>query len=315
MRFRDNDCRNTCLNKIILHGFSIFILTLLFYPYSLFGQDSSVVEYKSLGIRFSIPQNWEGKETKGMYLLTSENNEGIVMLRTFPLADIQSLKTQFSEGLEVESGFFLAPTEPIQTVNNHRLQGKFSGLINFTPVVAYLVLLKGEQQQTVLIISANDKEKYTFEQESIAMEIAEGFEFYKPVMPSLSDEYTGLLSDTWLIYTSSAGSHGFDSENQLNENNYGYREKTTILLCRQGFFSYNNFTSGNGSVAVASGNNTFTGQWNIVKDVDNHTVLRLLFDDGDRLDFEIDYLEGQIYLNEDQYIRSPLTIIEKEDCN
>jgi hypothetical protein len=307
MQFPEYNCRNNFLNKIMLCGF--ILSTMLIYPRLLPGQDSNVVEYKSMGMRFTIPQNWEGKESKGMYLLNSKNNEGIVMIRSFPFADINTLKAQFSEGLEVENGFFLAPTEPIVTVGNRRFQGKFSGLINFTPVVAYLAVLKGEQQQTVLIVSANDKEKYTIEQESIAKEIAGSFEFYSPVMPSLVDEYMDLLVDTRLIYTSLS-----EDDKSVDNKSFGYREKTTIMLCRTGSFVYNNFTSGNESTAVASGNNTLTGQWNIIKDVDNYTILRLNFNDGDRLDFNIEYLEGQIYLNEDKYIRLPLTIIEKEEC-
>jgi hypothetical protein len=288
---------------------------MLLYPEISFGQDSNIVTYKSLGFRFTIPQNWEGKETKGMYLLTSENNEGVVIISSFPFDDINKVRAQFAEGLEIKRGFYLAPAAPIETINNHRIQGKFSGLIDYNPIISYLVLLKGEQQQTVLIVSANEKEKYTKEQEAIAKEIANGFEFFSPEMPSLIDEYQDFLADTRLIYTSDSESNGLESDDPFDNPGFGYREKTTINLCRHGLFSYNNFVSGNGSAAFAAGNNTLTGEWNIIKDSDNNAVLQLQFDDGDTIDYQIEYLEGQVYLNEDQFIRSPLTMIEKEQCN
>jgi len=290
-------------------------LILLLCSGSYFGQDSNIVTYKSLGIRFTIPQNWEGKETKGMYLLTSENNEGVVIISSFPFDDISKVKAQFAEGLEIKRGFYLAPSEPIEMIGNYRIQGKFSGLIDYNPIIAYLVLLKGKQQQTVLIVSANEKEKYTKEQEAIAKEIAEGFEFFSPKMPSLVDEYHDLLGDTRLIYTLVSESSGLEPADPFDNNSFGYREKTTIGLCRQGFFTYNNFVAGNGSAAFSAGHNTLTGVWSIVKDSENKAVLRLQFDDGDTIDYHIEYLEGQIYLNEDQFIRSPLTMIEKEQCN
>jgi len=274
-------------------------------------QENNWVTYKSLGFRFSVPQNWEGKEIEGMYLLTNNEDNGFVMISTWPFTDMDKAKAQLANGIKKETSFFLAPAEPIETIDTNRLQGKFSGLINYSPVIAYLVLLRGKQQQTVLIVSAIDKKNYSEKQLLVAKEVAESFEFFNPQMPSISDELKDLLNDTKLIYTTGSPDSGIDQDESFDNNSYfGYREKTTINLCRKGLFTYLSFKTGNGSAAFAAGNKTLSGKWQVIKNNKGYAVLQLQFEDGDFLEFDIEYLEGKVYLDGYKYLRTPLSTNE-----
>jgi len=305
MRYLANDSILKKQVKYIRYGYVTLFLVMLFFPFVANAQEGNRVEYKTLGFRFTVPPFWDQKETEGLYLLTNQNERGFVMISSWRYADIDVLKAQFEDGVKKENGFFLAPAEAIELINTKRLQGKFSGLINYSPVIAYLVLIQGEQQQTVIIVSAIAKEKYSEKQKITAIEIAESFMFFNPVMPSLIDEYIDLLTNTRLIFTSGSSETDFDKDEFFDNNNsFGYQEKTIIDLCEQGFFTYSSFKAGNGSAAFAAGNKPLNGQWQIVKNKKGIAVLRLGFDDGDTIEYDIEYLEGKVYLNGDQYIRS-----------
>ena len=175
----------------------IFLFT---FPLLTYSQEKKVITYEELGFQFSIPLEWEGEETEATYLITSQTVQGFIMISTVPNTDINVLKQQLNGGINKDKGFFLAPSDQIETINEDRLQGIFSGLINFSPVITYMVVLKGEQQQMVMILSADSKENYSIKTELMALEIAESFRFFKPQMPSMVDEYTSLLNDSKLTY-------------------------------------------------------------------------------------------------------------------
>lgn len=305
MLFQDNNALFIIRGKIPDRSFYIlFIVWLLYLPFAS-AQDTNIVAFKSLGISFIIPPNWEGKESKGVYSLTSESNDGFVLISPWPFAEINTLKTQFEEGIKKESGFFLAPAEQMEIIGSNRLQGKFSGLIEFSPVVAYLVILQGEHQQTMLIISAIAKEKYAETQEAIAKKIAASFEFFKPIMPSLIDEYKDLLTDTKLTYVPESSQLDFDSETTVNNNvSSSYRSKITIDLCGQGYFNVYNFLPGSGSSAFSSNTNLKAGQWKIVKSKKGTVLLQLHFNDGEIEAYKLEVLAGEIYLDGDHFIRT-----------
>ena len=282
----------------------LFIFPLLTYP-----QEKKVIAYKELGFQFSIPFEWEGKETDAAYLITSQIEQGFITISTIPKTDILELKQQLNGGINKEKGFFLAPSDQIEIINDDRLQGIFSGLINFSPVIAYIVVLKGEQQQMVMILSANSKENYSIKSELMAIEIAKSFKFFKPQMPSMIDEYKSLLNDSKLTYIESEEKPG-------PEGRTGYRAKTTIDLCSQGYFNFYNFRSDGIASAFSADNNKEAGQWVIVKNNEGIIVLELRYYDGEINEYYFEYLDGKIYLDGDHYIRTTYDDIKyKPDCN
>ena len=274
-----------------------------------YSQEKKVITYEELGFQFSIPLEWEGEETEASYLITSQTVQGFIMISTVPNTDINVLKQQLNGGINKDKGFFLAPSDQIETINEDRLQGIFSGLINFSPVITYMVVLKGEQQQMVMILSADSKENYSIKTELMALEIAESFRFFKPQMPSMVDEYTSLLNDSKLTYIE-------PEENSGPEGGAGYRTKTTIDLCSQGYFNFYNFRSEGIASAFSADSNKGAGQWVIIKNNEGIIVLELRYYDGEINKYYFEYLDGKIYLDGDHYLRTTFDDIKyKPDCN
>ena len=300
MRYRGFNYSFEKQAQSILCGYCALILFMLLFPCVFNAQDNNIAENKNLGFRFTVPQFWDLKETEGLYLLTNQNDAGFVMVNSWQHADINILKAQFEEGVKKENGFFLSPAEAIELINTKKLQGKFSGLINYSPVVVYLVLIQGEQQQTVLIVSAIAKEDYSEKQETIAKEVADRFQFFKPEMPSLIDEYKDLLKNTRLISASPAPISGWDND-EFSDN--ASETKTSIGLCPNGFFDYQSTVTGNNVAVFATGNISSTGRWRVQKSTEGNIVLSLLFDDGEIIKYELIYIEGKLYLNDKLFIR------------
>lgn len=292
---------------ILLNRFAIvllFTIPLLVYP-----QEKEVVTFKDLGFQFSIPLEWEGEETESAYLLSSKNEQGFVTISTLPFTDISELKTQLNSGIKKGEGFFLAPIDQTETLNEKRLQGTFSGLINFYPVIAYIIVLKGEHQQMVMIIAAESKESYSNNYEILAKEIAASFNFFKPQMPSMIDEYKAILNDSRLTFVES-------EELSDPSENIGHHTKTTIDLCSKGYFNFYNFRSDGMTSAFSDNNTKGAGQWHIMKDDEGNILLQLKYYDDEIDEYIIEYSNGKIYLNGDHYLRTTDGDIKyKPDCN
>lgn len=285
-----------------------FIL-LFAIPLLTFSQEKEVVAFKDLGFQFSIPNEWEGKETESTYLLTSKNDKGFVTINTLPFTDIIELKKQLNGGLKRGGGFFLAPTDTIEAINEDRLQGKFSGLINFSPVIAYIIVIRGEQHQMVMIMAADTKENYSNYYELLANEITESFKFFQPQMPSIVDEYKAMLNDSKLTF--------IESENPLDKDaSIGYQSKTIIDLCSKGYFNFYDYRSGGMASAFSSGNNKGAGKWDVIHDNGGNIVLKLQYYDGEINEYIFEYLNGKIYLDGDHYLRTIEGDIKyKPNCN
>lgn len=291
------------------HSYLIAVILSITLPLITFSQDKKIISFNDLGFQFSIPNDWEGTEKESTYILTSKNHQGFVTISTLPFTDMIELKRHVSGGIKKGEGFFLAPIDEVETINEDRLQGKFSGLINFSPVIAYIIIIKGEQKQMVMILAAESKENYSNKYELLAIEIASGFSFFKPKMPSIVEEYKTMLNDTKLTYIES-------DDHSYSGISTGYRTKTIIDLCEQGFFNFYDFRSDGMVSAFSADNNKGAGKWDIIKDNDGNIVLQLRYYDGEIYEYDFQYLNGKIFLDGDHYLRTTEGDLKyKPDCN
>lgn len=295
------------LNKN-LHYLSVLIW-FLYIPLSLHSQDEKTIVYKNLGFQFSIPDEWEGKETEAVYVLTSPEEQGFVSINTLPFNNIVEYKKQLTSGISKDNGFFLAPADQIEVIGENRLQGKFSGMINYTPAIAYIIVISGVQQQMVMIMAADSKENYSDRYEFLANEITQSFKFFKPQMPSIVDEYKSMLNDTKLTFVESEDFS--DSDISM-----GHKAKTTIDLCSEGYFNFYNFRSEGMVSAFSTNKNKGAGQWDVIKGDDGNIVLQLKYYDGEVSDYSMEYINGKIYLDGDHYLKTTDTDFKyKPECN
>jgi len=295
----------------MLNSNSYLYLLIIFYTLPLFAfpQEKNVIAFDDLGFQFSIPHEWEGRETESAYILTSQTEQGFVSISTLPFTNITELKRQINGGIKKGNGFFLAPIDQIESINANRLQGKFSGLINFSPVIAYIIIVRGDQQQMVMIMAAVSKENYSNKYELLADEITESFTFFQPIMPSMIDEYKAMLNNAKLTFIESDDPSGSGVST-------GYQTKTIIDLCREGYFNFYDFRSNGMTSAFSADDNKGAGQWNIIKDDNGEIVLQLMYYDGEIYEYNLEYINGKIFLDGDHYLKTTEGDFKyKPNCN
>ena len=295
----------------MLNSNSYLYLLIIFFtlPLFAFSQEKNEIAFDDLGFQFSIPHEWEGRETESAYILTSQTEQGFVSISTLPFTNLSELKRQINGGIKKGNGFFLAPIDQVESINDNRLQGKFSGLINFSPVIAYIIIIRGDQQQMVMIMAAVSKENYSNKYELLADEIAESFTFFKPIMPSMVDEYKAMLNNTKLTFAESIDPSGMGAGT-------GYQTKTIIDLCPEGYFNFYDFRSNGMTSAFAANDNKGAGQWDILKNDNGEIVLQLMYYDGEVYEYNLEYTNGKIFLDGDHYLKTTEGDIKyKPNCN
>ena len=89
------------------YSYLLSLILLFTLPLLAISQDEKVIAFNDLGFQFTIPDEWEGKETESTYILTSENQTGFVTISTLPFADITELKKQINGGIKKGNGFLI----------------------------------------------------------------------------------------------------------------------------------------------------------------------------------------------------------------
>jgi len=264
-------------------------------------QDTGRVEFTNLGIGFSIPDNWTGKETNGAYLISSETERGFVIISALPYRSITILEEELNAGLSLGDGFYISPVSAITRIDTARLEGKISGLINYSPILAYLVILQGKDKRIIMILSANERELYSDKYKDLAVKIADEFSFFRAEMISIAREYQNLLNDSKLTFLESSTSNKKSS-------GAGYSKKISIDLCSKGYFNYSGYDNEANNGAVISGqspgNEKGAGKWTIYSNSNGRPVLKLNFYDGDVYEYRVEYIDGEIYLDGDPYFKT-----------
>ena len=92
-------------------------LVLFVFPFFVFSQVlSGLVEYKDLGVSFTIPNDWVGQEQEGVVLLGSNTIPGIMLLTANEATNVEQMKALAREGLN-EDGVSLQIIGDIYAMN------------------------------------------------------------------------------------------------------------------------------------------------------------------------------------------------------
>ena len=263
-------------------------------------QKTGLVEYKELGLAFTIPQGWVGQETDEGFLMGHNTEPGFILLLPHEYNSLATLRQEAAQGIEDE-GVSLKLSGKLDSVGKNGVGGTFTGTLQGQKAKAYIAGLINPHGQGLSIMAAVDSAKYADKHKQLALAVAKSVRFSKPEAPAAAQQWKNELMNKRLyyIYSSSSRTGGYT----------GMSETEEIWLCAAGYFHYkssshNSFDSG-GAFGHSSGNEKGAGTWNVVLNNNGGPMLQLTFQNGQVKNYDINGVQkGKLNLGGYKYFYS-----------
>jgi hypothetical protein len=233
----------------------MFKITLLLLPFfslpalPVCAQTGREVVYRELGISFHIPEGWNGEERDEAFLMSSPSEAGIILLLPHEYTALAEIREEAERGIRDE-GISLQLEGPLETLGEHGLGGRFSGMLSGRMARAYIVGLINPHGQGFSIMAAADTAGYSDRLRELALAVAGSTRFFQPESASAVQYWKTELQNIRLYWSYSSTSRvgGYS----------GMSETEEIWLCGAGYFHYkssshNSFDSGGPSATAAEG--------------------------------------------------------------
>ena len=262
---------------------------------------TQVIDYPQLGIRFTVPEGWTGREVEAGVVLGSHTVPGFVLLRPHEHRSLTTLQAEAQAGLGDGATTTLRLHGSVEPLGTHGLGGEFRGRFDGAPATAYVVGLINPQGAGLTVLAATQPDKYTPQHKETALAVARSVAFYRPQAPSILQEWRDALADRRLArYASSysSGSGGYS----------GYQASQQFHLCAAGHFVYGARESGSfdtpGVFGSTRGTGAGQGQWQVIANDDGSPWLHLRYRNGTVENYRLEVRGGSTYLNGARYFRS-----------
>ncbi|MDZ7653702.1 MAG: hypothetical protein U5L03_14705 [Burkholderiaceae bacterium] len=267
---------------------------------------TQVVDYPQLGVRFTVPAGWTGREVEAGVVLGSHTVPGLVLLRPHEHRSLAALQAEAQAGLGDGAATTLRLHGNVEPLGAHGLGGEFRGQFDGVPATAYVVGLINPQGAGLTVLAATQPDKYTAQHKETALAVARSIEFYQPKAPSMLQEWRDALANRRLArYASSysSGSGGYS----------GYQASQQFHLCAAGYFVYGARESGSFDSPGAFGSTRSAGaghgRWQIIANNDGSPWLQLTYRNGTVENYKLERRGSSTYLNGARYFRA-----ESEQC-
>ena len=274
------------------------VVTLSAWPAAQGGQ---VVDYPELGVRFTIPPGWTGRELDEGVVLASTTVPGLVVLMPHDHRDIAALRSEAEAGIDDGAGTALKPQGAIATMGPGGIASEFRGRFDGAPATAYAVGLVNPQGRGLTVVAVTSPEAYTPAHKALALQVARSVEFSAPRAPAAVVEWRqGLTGRRLARYSSSYGSSSSGYS--------GFQSSEQFHLCASGDFIYGARESGSfdtpGAFGSTGGRSTGSGRWDIVVNPDGSPWLQLRYHTGAVETYRLEQRGANTYLNGSRYFRT-----------
>ncbi|MEM9675243.1 MAG: hypothetical protein AAF992_21810 [Bacteroidota bacterium] len=269
-------------------------------------QATGEVNFKTLGIRFTIPNGWVGQEVNGGYIVGSNTQAGFAFLTIHQYTTLAQLTQEAWKGIAEQNGTSLKLSGEIENLNERSIGAEYSGTLEGQAVKAYIVGLVNPLGSGVTIMAASTPDQYSATHQQLAQQLANSTQFSQPQTPPVVEEWKQTLQNSRLTYMdsyqSNSGSYGGYSTGG------GYSSEVQIHLCGQGFFKYKSSSSMSVDTGGAFGSSSDSGQgngtWDVVGNTQDGATLRLNFHNGEVYEYNLEYKDNKTFLNGSRYFRT-----------
>lgn len=265
------------------------------------GAQGQVADYPELGVRFTIPAGWSGREQDESVVLASTTVPGLVVLTPHEHREIAALRVEAEGGIDDGAGTALKPHGALTAMGSSGISGEFRGRFDGAPATAYAVGLINPHGRGLTVVAVTSPETYTAAHRTVALEVARSVEFSAPRVPAVVAEWRQGLSGRRLArYASSygSGSGGYS----------GFQSSTQFHLCPSGDFAFGGRESGSfdtpGAFGSTGGSPTGSGRWEVTVKPDGSPWLQLRYHTGAVETYRLEQRGANTYLNGARYFRT-----------
>lgn len=260
------------------------------------------VNYENLGIRFTIPEGWKGRETESGFLIGHDTQPGIISITTHNYKNMDQIRQLARQGIRDENGTNLMLNGDLTDYNNG-VGGEFKGTLQWNPVKFYIIALTNPNGYGIMIMSGTNTEQYSSIYKQLAEKIAGSIVFSKPETGPVVGQWKQKLVNKRLTYIDSYYSSGTGYDGYSTGG--GYSSTIKIDICGKGYFNYTGNSSMSvdtgGSFGSSAGNNQGSGTWEIIGNASGGATLILHFNNGNTSEYELTVDNGKTLLNGKRY--------------
>jgi hypothetical protein len=294
-----------------------FILLIVFSAIStLTAQKTGRIEYKTLGVSFTIPNGWVGQEGDGVFLMGSQTLPGLMLITTHEATSIEQLKQEAQAGFNEGNGTVLSLSGQFESVGNNGVGAEMTGTAEWQPAKGYVAGLVNPHGSGVTILVLTLQDQFTAQHKQAALSLAQSVSFRKPEFGPIVQQWKEKLNGVRLTYMDSYSSMDYSNPNYTTGGGYSTTEE--IDLCPQGYFRFNRQSDMSVDMGGAWGNSNSSGQgsgtWKVIQNPSGNAVLVLNYYDGKVSDYALTMEEKKTMLNGYRYAR-PWTGENAPLCN
>lgn len=273
---------------------------------SLFAQTTGQVDYKHLGLNFTIPDGWLGQETEIGYAMGSNTIPGIILILPHDQSySLEQLKAQAQAGLNEGNGTNLQLSGSLQDLGNGAIGAEFTGTLEYTPAKAYIIAMSNQFGLGISIVSITTSDKYNNQYPGFAEAVMKSVKFRKPESKEDIAEWKEWMKNVKLTYMESYSSISPGIDGMTGG---GYSLSKEIDLCGAGYFIYygsSNMSTGSDNTSAYSNSKSHgNGTWDIQVGADGNPLLVLSFNDGSQSSYTLTYQDKKLYLDGTRYFRT-----------
>ncbi|PHN03636.1 hypothetical protein [Flavilitoribacter nigricans] len=273
---------------------------------SLAAQATGRVDYKHLGLSFTVPAGWMGQEAEMGYLIASNTIPGLLMLLPHDQPySLQQLKEQAQAGLSEANGTNLQLSGPLTELSKNAVGGTFTGTLEWQPAKAYIIGMSNPHGYGITILSITTSEQYSDQYPEYAKSIMKSVTFIKPESKEDINEWKDWMKNVKLTYMESYSSVSPGADGMTGG---GYSLSRELDLCGAGYFNYygsSNISTGSDSASAYNNSNSKgNGSWDIRVGPAGDPELVLQFNDGSTSSYTLTYKDQKLYLNGTRYFRT-----------
>lgn len=288
--------------------FTSFLLTAaLILTFSLtHAQKTGRVDYKFLGITFTIPDGWVGQEGDGAVVIGSYNTPGMIVLTTHEAKTMEQLRMEARQPMQDENGTSLMIKGELDNLGSNAIGGELTGTMQYQAIKGYAIGIINPHGNGVIILTAALPAQYSDALKQAAMKIKSSLQFRKPETGPIVQQWKSQVGGRRLTYMDSYYSPSYTDGGISG----GYSSETIIELCNSGDFYHSAKSdisaSGAGVSALGYSNGQGQGKWEITVSGDGTPVLQLNFYNGEVYTYNLSFKDKYLHMNGNKYFRTAL---------
>ena len=259
------------------------------------------LNYSHLGIKFTIPEGWQGQEIEDGLMLASEIHPGLILVTTNDAQSLEDIRKQGSQTIDFGEGAVFSPKGALRPVGSNGLVGDFEGTFQYQPARARMGGVYNPNGMGISVIVVTTAEAWSQVHETATLDIMKSVVFSKVEESSSIQEWRDYISNARLTYMDSYYSGGY-GEGSVGG---GYSSETIIELCARGYFNYSGSSEmtvgGSSSSGYSQSGSQGQGTWQVVQQADGTAALILTFYSGEQYSYTLSYEDNKTYLNGNRY--------------